>query len=128
MVDSLTKVIDDLEVNKRFMTDKIEDLANVEMDYFINENSLKLFERFGINKQFLNCDVESRNTNPHYLNGRIIFKNMLVVNDVAERGVKLAEEYVNILTKNEEQKQFIGKIVSEYKKKYPNPCKKNPSK
>ncbi|XP_050064934.1 uncharacterized protein LOC126553864 [Aphis gossypii] len=36
-----------------------------------------------------------------------------------ERGVKLIEEYNSILTKDEEQKQYLLQIVKNYKIKYP---------
>ncbi|KAK0053559.1 hypothetical protein Bpfe_017019 [Biomphalaria pfeifferi] len=37
--------------------------------------------------------------------------HMTVVNDVAERGISLIEKYNDTLTKNEEQKQFILRLV-----------------
>jgi len=43
----------------------------------------------------------------------------MVVNDVAERNVKLIEEYNTILTKDEDQKQYLLQVVNEYRKKYP---------
>ena len=43
----------------------------------------------------------------------------VVVNDVAERGVKLTQEYNNILTKDETEKQFVLQIVNENHKNYP---------
>lgn len=43
----------------------------------------------------------------------------MVVNDVAERNVKLIEEYNTILTKDEDQKQYHLQVVNEYRKKYP---------
>jgi hypothetical protein len=43
---------------------------------------------------------------------------------MAERGIKLMEDYNTLLTTNEEQKQFVLQIVSDYRKKFPN-CKKS---
>ena len=48
---------------------------------------------------------------------------MRVVNDTAERAVKLSEEYINILVRSENEKQYVIQIVSEYKKEYQNPTK-----
>lgn len=42
----------------------------------------------------------------------------MVVNDVAERNVKLIEEYNTILTKDD-QKQYLLQVVNEYRKQYP---------
>ena len=50
--------------------------------------------------------------------------SVAVVNVVAERGVKLIEEeYSNILTKDEDQRQFLLQVVSDHRKRYPD-CKK----
>ncbi|KAL4097852.1 hypothetical protein QTP88_022559 [Uroleucon formosanum] len=42
-----------------------------------------------------------------------------VINDTTERGMKLIEEYNSILTKDEEQKQYLLQIVKNYEIKYP---------
>lgn len=41
------------------------------------------------------------------------------MNDAAEWGMKLIQEFNDILTKNEEEKQFILQIVADYRKQYP---------
>ena len=42
-----------------------------------------------------------------------------MVNDLAERGVALMQEYNQLLTKDEDQKQALLQTVSEHRKKYP---------
>lgn len=54
-----------------------------------------------------------------YQAGRDIVRSMRVVNDIAERGVALMEEYNKLITINEEQKQYLLLIVKEFRKKYP---------
>jgi hypothetical protein len=49
--------------------------------------------------------------------------HMRVVNDVAERGISLIEKYNDTLTKNEEQKQFILRLVANHRKNFPTPSK-----
>lgn len=44
---------------------------------------------------------------------------MWVVNDIAEKGVKLIEEYNTITTNDETQKQYLLNIVCDYCNKYP---------
>ena len=44
---------------------------------------------------------------------------MRVVNDTAERGVKLFEEYNSLLTNDEEEKQFILQVVEANRKAAP---------
>ena len=54
--------------------------------------------------------------------GRKLFRwskyNKKFVNDVTERGVKLTEEYIH-LTKDEDQRQYLLKIVDDYRKSLP---------
>lgn len=40
------------------------------------------------------------------------------INDAAERGVKLIEEYNNILPKKEEEKQYLLQVVTDYRKNF----------
>jgi len=57
--------------------------------------------------------------NEDYNKALSILKNIPVINDVAERGVKLIEDYNNKITKDESQKQYLLQVVSDYCKKYP---------
>ncbi|XP_053946971.1 uncharacterized protein LOC128855809 [Anastrepha ludens] len=85
----------------------------------ITENSINLFERFNINPAFLNENAAEWHLNPKYIEGKKILDNINVVNDTAERGVKLMEEFNNSFTKNENQKQFVLQVVEKYRKTYP---------
>jgi len=46
-----------------------------------------------------------------------------VVNDSAERGVALIEEYNSIITRKENQKQYLLQVVQDHRRKFPD-CKK----
>ena len=50
--------------------------------------------------------------------------NMKVTNDLAERGVKLMEEYNKILTNDEQQKQYLLQIVKKFSSSLPDKNKK----
>lgn len=43
-------------------------------------------------------------------------RHLKVVNDVAERGVKLATDYATSLTHNEDQRQYLYQVVEEQRK------------
>ena len=45
---------------------------------------------------------------------------LVMVNDRAERGVALTQDYNKLLTKDEEQKQALLQIVAAHRKMYPN--------
>lgn len=68
---------------------------------------------------FINKDPSEWESDPSYNAGLIIVNNLAVVNDSAERGVKLMEEFNDVLSRNEKEKQFIMQTVSDYRKRYP---------
>ncbi|KAJ8686720.1 hypothetical protein QAD02_022514 [Eretmocerus hayati] len=93
-------------------------LSGKDMDSFINSPSLRFFERFQIKTDFLQLRVESWDTNPDFLDGLEVVLKLRVVNDTAERAVKLTEEYIN-RTKDEELKQALLLTIPQYKRAHP---------
>lgn len=86
---------------------------------FANKRSLQLFDKLKINSIFLTTHPNEWNCNEHYISGKKITKNLKVVNDIAERGVKLFEEFNKLLTKDEEEKQLLLQVVEADRKWVP---------
>ena len=93
--------------------DGVEALYDKDLSHFTNSQSLKFFERFKLKKNFLKSNPESWNTRQSYVENREKLKKLLVVNDCSERAVHLTQEYINILTKDEDQKQYLIQFVDE---------------
>nr|XP_036227034.1 uncharacterized protein LOC118682429 [Bactrocera oleae] len=113
MVAALTSSGEDqLDFPKRFIFNSgdFDWFLDKDVDYFINYDSVKFFERFNIDTDFLQLDFRKWSDHPDYLKGFEIVKHLKVVNDSAERAVKLTEEYINTLAKNEDQKQYVIQI------------------
>lgn len=89
----------------------------------VTEKTLTFFTLLGISHAFLQKNPEDWTTDEDYIRNRELLKKMRVVNDVAERGVALIQEYNEILTKDEEQKQFLLQIVEDHRKRFPNSTK-----
>ena len=51
-------------------------------------------------------------------------KTMKVVNDVAERGVALIQDYIHVITNDEERRQYLPHVVAAHRKNFPNSLKK----
>ena len=100
------------------------DILKSEIKDFITRGSVNFFHITGISTSFLNSNASTWSENSDYLIGLNIVKSFVVCNDVAERGVSLAQEFNNILTQDEEQKQLIFKEVFDHRQKYPT-CKKS---
>ena len=117
MVIALKNKEQDIEVDA-------ENLEGKELDFFVSQKTKNFFERFEINTSFLDIDVSLWPENSDFCDGVEVVKNLRVVNDLAERGVNLAQEFTSVLTKNETQRQAIYQNVSEFRKKIVN-CNKS---
>jgi len=54
---------------------------------------------------------------------RVVYSSYCVVSDTAERGVKLFEEFNTLLTKDEDEKQFLLQVVEVNSKPVPTEAK-----
>lgn len=95
----------------------IDNLHDKQMDSFVTAQSLKFFDRFKISRELVKIDPSIWPQDPDFLAGLKMVKNLKVVNDTAERAGHLMEQYNNILSRNEAQKQYILQVTSEYRKK-----------
>lgn len=76
------------------------------------------FERFKISLSFLTTDPSTWEFDNDFIAGKQKVQNLRVVTDNAERGVKLMGDYNQLLTKDEEDLQFLLQVVTDYRKKY----------
>ena len=79
----------------------------------VNNNSLYFLRRFKIGNflhlhpsQWVNCN--------EYQQGKLLVDNLKVVNDSAERGIKLIQDFNHKVTKDEDQKQFLLQVSHKF--------------
>jgi len=84
---------------------------------------MQFFSRFNINTDFLNDDPSTWDTQISYLHGKEIAYSLNVVNDTAERAVKLMEDFHGTLTKDDKKSELLLQCIQEHRKLYPD-CKK----
>lgn len=89
----------------------------------ITSETYLLFKRLNINTEFLEKDPATWPQNINYQEGQRMVNNLKVVNDMAERGVKLITDYNQLLTKDEQQKQYVLQVVSRCRQLYPDSSK-----
>ena len=78
------------EVKKYILHQKdFSSFTNLEFSSFVTNATKKLFARFFINTNFLSKNPTTWNNDPGYKSGLEKLQKTVVVNDVAERGVKL---------------------------------------
>lgn len=118
---------DDIFDNTKRVIIQQKDIAtyiNQPLEYFASKNTATFFKRLKIPCEFLQRDPSIWNSLEDFQKGLLIVQNLQVVNDTAERGVKLMEEFNTVLTKKEDQKQFLLQVVKDYRKKFPYSTKK----
>ena len=86
---------------------------------FASRRTMELFSRLQIPDTFLAQQPQDWCHNEAYQRGRKRIKALRVVNDTAERGVKLFEEYNQIITRDEEEKQLLLQVVEANRKAIP---------
>jgi hypothetical protein len=94
--------------------------AGYELPYFVSVNTRKLFVSLGINQTFLDEDPATWNTNDDYFQAQAATQKLKVVNDAAERGIALCQTFNAVLTKHEDQKQFLLQVVEKHRLEFPN--------
>lgn len=95
-----------------------KEFKSMDLSAFVTENTMKFFKR-DIGTDFLAFDPILWNSRQDHKSGAEFCYNIQVVNDVAERGVKLMSDFNNILVKQEEDKQFLLQMVALYRKELP---------
>ena len=68
--------------------------------------------------------MSSWHDNAAFMEAKRRVRCLKVINDTAERAVKLIQDFHGLITAEEEQKQFLLRCVQEHKNLYPD-CKKN---
>ena len=99
-------------------------IAQMELSDFITSQSKTFFSILGIQVSFMvEHPPDAWPALPDYQAAQQTVDALRVVNDTAERGVKLVSDYSQILTKDESQLQFILQTVEDHRRKLPNMSK-----
>jgi hypothetical protein len=93
---------------------------NMKSEVFLNDQGLEQFCTSNSKRLFQILDIETR---PHDQASEVI-AGLAVVNDRAERGVALIQEFNKRLTRNEDQLQFLLQVVSEHRRQFPSCTKR----
>ncbi|KAE9522817.1 hypothetical protein AGLY_016779 [Aphis glycines] len=80
----------------------IDEFIKNEIYHFVNSETRDFFKLFNLDESFLENDPSTWDNIHSYKNALNIVTKLRVVNDTAERGIKLMEDYNKLLTTNEE--------------------------
>lgn len=117
MVNALQN--DGQEHLKKRTTVDIEVISAKRLENFVTSNTMDFFKTLELDTSFLNNPVHTWEEDEVYKKNKSTVKSLRVVNDIAERGVALIEEYNKLITVQEEQKQFLLLLVKNFRKRFP---------
>ena len=95
------------------------------LEQFCTTNSRKLFQLLDLQERLLTQDPSDWEQDESYTRALRIVKSLAVVNDRAERGIAILQDFNKKLTKNEDQLQFLLQIVNEHRRQFPDCTKRS---
>lgn len=103
--------------------EQVKSYTNKDLSDFVTPRTKQFFNRLQIDMDFLHLDPSTWQEREDYCVGKRICQNLTVVNDPAERAVKLITDFNRALTYDEENKQYLLQVVEHYRQKYPSHTK-----
>jgi hypothetical protein len=86
---------------------------------FVSTNTRKFFAAMQIETDFLLQDPGTWNSTEHYCISRQKVQQLKIVNDAAERGVSLIQNFNSVITNQKEQKQYLLQVVERHRQQFP---------
>ena len=79
---------------------------------------MNLFDSLNLSKEFLISFPKTWDNRDDYKGACKIVRAMKMVNDCAERSVKLATDFIKVFTKNDSQLQLLYQVVEYHRKHF----------
>ena len=86
--------------------------------------SRSFFQTAGICDSFLDVEVETWPNDEAFKIAEGFVKNLVCVNDCAERGVALIQAFNDTVTKDETQKQYLLQVIEKHRREF-NKCSRD---
>jgi hypothetical protein len=86
---------------------------------FVTANTKTFFTSLGISQAFLEKDPSLWESDEAFVSAKCRVSSLKVVNDPAERGIALIQQFNPVLTKQEEQKQYLLQVVEKHRQDFP---------
>lgn len=107
------------KASKRFDCKGIH-IYTMELEDFVTERSKEFFTVLNLDLNLMRQHAPDKwDELPQYRAAQATVSALKVVNDTAERGVKLVSDFSNSITKDEHQLQYLLQIVESHRHKFP---------
>ncbi|ESN92295.1 hypothetical protein HELRODRAFT_181634 [Helobdella robusta] len=110
----------DAPVNDILLIQRLHDYDDAILGLTIKNDAASFLvheSRIG-NSFFLMYFVENWSYTPSFQVAAVFVKNLVCINDSAERGVALVQHFNETITKDAEQKQFLFQVVEQHRKNF----------
>ena len=130
--DTKEKMVQNLQRPKLPVLPRRLQIANAEehlkLEDFVTKRTSSFFDLLmkrgkERSQSFLEKPIREWTDDPLFNELRDRCSRLKVVNDTAERGISLIQKYNDTLTKDEEQKQYLLRLVANHRKMLPSPSK-----
>ncbi len=101
----------------------ISDASDLTLPQLFTNNTSRFFETLRLPTSFLQVDPECWEDRSDFQAAKECLKAFRVVSDIAERAIKLMEDFNSAVTIDEEQKQFLLQVVANHRRQRPKPTK-----
>lgn len=93
--------------------------VNTRPNTLIGQKSWTVFNLLGHNADWLKQSLAEWAKDEEFNEANTILRNLKVVNDPAERAIKMITEYASSMTHNDEEKQYLLQIVENHRNLIP---------
>lgn len=123
--EMLTNLQKDCKTSQNLLRNRsstVQELCKSEIPDFISKNTMKFFNIIANDENeydFLKKNPLTWETTPSYIKMKKTIKNLMVVNDPAERAIGLVKTVNNTVTKSTDQQNYLIQVIEDYRKSHP---------
>jgi len=99
-------------------------ISGLQLQDMASTNTRRFFQKLNLQHSFLDADPATWLELEDFQTAAAFVQGIAIINDHAERGVALIQEYNRSLTQDEEQLQFLLQVVSRHHAQFPDSKKK----
>ena len=104
---------------RRLSPSQTESFQDKTISNFITPRSINLFDALSLPREFLTAAIDTWVERDDFKAACKTIRALKVVNDSAERAIKLATDFNEVLTKNDEQRQLLYQVVEYHRNQLP---------
>ena len=110
---------------RRLPPNQTESLQDKTISNFVNPRTFNLFNALSLPREFLTAEIDTWVKRNDFKIASKTVRSFMVINDASERAIKLATDFNQVPTKNEEQRQLLYHVVEHHRNQLPTKAPKD---